>query len=287
MLTPQGIFPNQSRKLLKIYGEFTNSPFFIFIILIYTHNFVTMVTVINMAKKQVSETIKQQRKARKDFLELKKMQNGEIDAGPKPSEVAIVPKTFKEKLEHLWFYHGVTIISLLLTTVVLAVLVTQCASRRKYDLKVVIYTSNYIDVENNDYISKYLAKHIDDINGDGNADIQVLNCSYTANDKDAQYEYNMTTKIQAIIAGEADALLFITDEITHEKLTNISEEIFDSEPVKLDKEFYKNCDKATYTRLPEGLTISCRAIEGTTLEHNKNVKTFYKESRKIMDSLNK
>ena len=51
-----------------------------------------------MAKKQVSETIKQQRKARKDFLELKKMQSGEIDTGPKPSEVAIVPKTFKEKL---------------------------------------------------------------------------------------------------------------------------------------------------------------------------------------------
>ncbi len=238
-----------------------------------------------MAKKQVSETIKQQRKARNDFLELKKMQSGEVKAGPKPSEVAIVPKTFKEKLEHLWFYHGVTIISLLLTTVVLAVLVTQCASRRKYDLKVVIYTSNYIDVENNDYISKYLAKHIDDINGDGNVDIQVLNCSYTANDKNAQYEYNMTTKIQAIIAGEADALLFITDDITYDKLTNISEDIFNGEPLKLDEKFYENCDKATYTKLPEGLTISCRTIKGTTLEYDKNVETYYKESHKIIKAL--
>ena len=240
-----------------------------------------------MAKKQVSETIKQQRKARNDYLELKKMQNGEIEAGPKPSEVAIIPKTFKEKLEHLWFYHGVTIITLLISVVVLSVLVSQCASKKKCDLKVVIYTSSYVDVENNDYISEYLAKHIEDINGDGISDIQILNCSYTANDKDAQYEYNMTTKIQAIIAGEADALLFITDDVTHEKLTNISDKIFDSDPVKLNEDFYKNCDKATYTKLPENLTISCRAIEGTTLEHNKNVQTYYKESRKIIDFLNK
>lgn len=240
--------------------------------------------VINMAKKQVSETIKQQRKARNDFLELKKMQSGEVNAGPKPSEVAIVPKTFKEKLEHLWFYHGVTIITLLISAVVLAVLVAQCASKKNCDLKVVIYTSNYIDVENNDYISEYLAKHIDDINGDGTNDIQILNCSYTANGKDSQHEYTMTTKIQAIIASEANALLFITDDVTYEKLTKISNELFDGEPVKLSEDFYKNCDKATYTKLPEELTISCRAIEGTTLEHNKNIKIYYEESRKIMDS---
>ena len=240
-----------------------------------------------MAKKQVSETIKQQRKARNDFIELKKMQSGEIDKGPKPSEVAIVPKTFKEKLEHLWFYHGVTIISLLLATVVLAVLIAQCATREKYDLKLVIYTSNYIDVQNNEYISKYLSEHIDDINGDGKANIQVLNCSYTGGGKEAQYEYNMTTKIQAIIASDADALLFITDEVTHEKLAKISDKMFDGNPIALNEDFYKNCDKAAITKLPEGLTISCRAIEGTTLEHDKNVKTYYKESKKVMDFLNK
>ena len=50
-----------------------------------------------MAIKKVSETIKQQRKAQKDFLELKKMQSGEMDAGPKPSDVEIKPKTFLEK----------------------------------------------------------------------------------------------------------------------------------------------------------------------------------------------
>lgn len=240
-----------------------------------------------MAKKQVSETIKEQRKARKDFLELKKMQNGEINAGPKPSDVAIVPKTFKEKIAHFWFYHGVTFITVIITTVVLAVLITQCATRKKCDLKVVIYTSSYIDVENNEYISEYLSKYIDDINGDGTANIQILNCSYAGNGKDSQYEYNMTTKIQAIIASESDALLFITDESTRDKLSNISAELFDGEPLMLDADFYENCDKAAYTKLPDGLAISCRAIEGTTLEHNKKIESYYNESKKIINALEK
>lgn len=240
-----------------------------------------------MAKKQVSETIKQQRKARNNFLELKKMQSGEMSAGPKPSEVAIVPKTFKEKLSHLWFYHGVTIIAVLISAVVLSVMVAQCAMREKYDLKVVLYTSNYIDVENNKYIADYLSKYIDDINGDGKANIQVVNCSYAKKDENTQYEYTVSTKLQAIIAGETNALIFITDETTNEKLGNISADIFDGEPIMLDKEFYKNCDKATYTKLPEGLMASCRTIEGTTLEYDKNAKVYYEESRKIMDALNK
>ncbi len=238
-----------------------------------------------MAKKQVSETIKQQRKARKDFLELKKMQSGEIDAGPKPSEIAIVPKTFKEKLEHLWFYHGVTVISVILTAVVLAVMIAQCAMREKYDLKVVLYTSNYIDVECNQYIEDYLSQYIDDIDGDDKANIQVVNCSYAKAEQNSQYEYNVNTKLQAIIAGEANALIFITDETTNEKLRNISSDIFDGEPIMLDEKFYENCDKATYSVLPKDLMISCRTIEGTTLQYNKKAETYYEESRKIMDAL--
>ena len=43
-----------------------------------------------------NEILEEQRRAREEFLELKKMQSGEMKAPPKPSEVAIVPKTPKE-----------------------------------------------------------------------------------------------------------------------------------------------------------------------------------------------
>ena len=58
-----------------------------------------------MADNKKNDIIEEQRRARAEFLRLKKMQSGEIDAGPKPSEVAIVPKTPKEKWDNFWFQY--------------------------------------------------------------------------------------------------------------------------------------------------------------------------------------
>ena len=44
-----------------------------------------------MSEKDTNEILEEQRRARQEFSELKKMQNGEMAAPPKPSEVAIVP----------------------------------------------------------------------------------------------------------------------------------------------------------------------------------------------------
>jgi len=53
-----------------------------------------------MADKKESDTLRQRRHAQQEFLRLKKMQSGELDAGPKPSEVA-APLTFTELLRVL------------------------------------------------------------------------------------------------------------------------------------------------------------------------------------------
>ena len=52
-----------------------------------------------MADKKSNDILEEQRRAREEFLKLKKMQQGELEAGPKPSEVAVAPKTAKEKAE--------------------------------------------------------------------------------------------------------------------------------------------------------------------------------------------
>ena len=53
-------------------------------------------------KKQVNPIIAEQRRAREEFLKLKRMQSGEIPTEPKPSEIAVKPKTFTEKLKNIW-----------------------------------------------------------------------------------------------------------------------------------------------------------------------------------------
>ena len=72
-----------------------------------------------MSEKNKNETIEQQRRAREEFLKLKKIQQGELPAEPKPSDVAIVPKTREEKLSNFWFHHKWHVIALVFITVVL------------------------------------------------------------------------------------------------------------------------------------------------------------------------
>ena len=57
-----------------------------------------------MANKKESDTLRQRRFAQQEFLKLKKMQSGELDAGPKPSEVYAAPSTFSEKFKNIWIY---------------------------------------------------------------------------------------------------------------------------------------------------------------------------------------
>ena len=117
-----------------------------------------------MAEKKTNEILEEQRKARQEFLELKKMQNGELKAPPKPSEAAIVPKTPKEKWDNFWFQYKWYVVSIVATAVVLAVLITQCATRTKYDLEVVYFTyTAALDEQTNkiaDYLKKQTSKEV-------------------------------------------------------------------------------------------------------------------------------
>ena len=93
-----------------------------------------------MAEKKTNEILEEQRRARQEFLELKKMQSGEMKAPPKPSEVAIVPKTPKEKWDNFWFQYKWYVVAIVATVAVLTVLIAQCATKTKYDLQVVYFT---------------------------------------------------------------------------------------------------------------------------------------------------
>ena len=151
-----------------------------------------------MSEKETNEILEEQRRARQEFLELKKMQSGEMKAPPKPSEVAIVPKTPKEKWDNFWFQYKWYVVAITAVTVVLAVLITQCATRTKYDMEVVYFTYTAALDEQTNAVAKYIAGYAEDVNGDGEINIQVVNCSFNGKSGDTQYRYTMMTKLQAM-----------------------------------------------------------------------------------------
>lgn len=235
-----------------------------------------------------NDILDEQRRAREEFIKLKKMQSGEIEAGPKPSEIAIVPKTVEQKLSNIWFHFKWQIVGVVFFGIVMAILISQCANRPKYDMKAVIYAHNMVSNVNEEKIAEYLEYYGTDINGDGVVDIQVINCSFNKKNKNVQYETIMSQKLASIIATDGSALLFITDSEGYDYLNGISKKtsMFEGEAVALDEEFYEKTrvdNELSY--VPEGLQISCRNIDGKAIAEDKSIKVYFEESMKIIEKI--
>ncbi len=239
-----------------------------------------------MSKHLNNEVLEEQRKSREEFLKLKKMQRGEMDAGPKPSEVAIVPKTFWEKLKNIWFHDGKVIIVAIIFIVIAVFLVAQCINKPKYDIQIVYYSYTYALDENIEGMEKYFEKYAKDINGDGEINVNVINCSYTKDDTSLNIKNTYETRLQATVTAEANALLYITDAESYKHFTDIfGDKFFDGEPVSLTEKFYKSATIKDYDILPEGLTVSLRKTTDTMLEMDKNTEKYKKESSRILKEI--
>lgn len=222
-----------------------------------------------------NKIIEEQRRAREEFVKLKKLQHGEIAADTVAEE--IVPKTFKEKVQNYWYHfkwHTIAAISL---TVVIAIMVTQCATREKYDFITVLFTYTSVMDGQAQNVEEYLEQYASDIDGDGKVNVQVVNCSFNAENGSAQMARLSLTKLQSMIAAEPKAILFIFDDKGEEYLNGISESgILDAEAKPLGDDFYNACEgKEAYEKLPEGLKISYRKIGNTTMEKDKTAKAVY------------
>lgn len=240
-----------------------------------------------MAEKKTNEILEEQRRARQEFLELKKMQSGEMKAPPKPSEVAIVPKTPKEKWDNFWFQYKWYVVAIVATVAVLAVLIAQCATKTEYDLKAVYFTYTTALDAQTEGIADYLQKYAEDTNGDGEINVQVVNISFSNTTGDSQYKYTMLSKLQAMLAGDESAMLYITDSETYEYINSLTESgaLLEGAPLKFSEEFYTATESEQFGRLPEGLQISCRRISETTMQNKKQAAKAYESAKKLLEKL--
>lgn len=240
-----------------------------------------------MSDRKVSETLSQQRKARQDFLDLKKMQKGDMTPEPKPSEVAVLPKTFKEKVQNYWFHFKWHTIGIVFTLIVLIVLITQCSGRTNWDMQVIYFTyTPAIDSQTN-MIGDYLESISKDINGDGEVNISVVNCSVPDGNHNSQYNRTVLMKLQAMITAEPTAMLYITDSESVKYFENEAlSGIFDTEQIQFGEDFYEKTT-TQLGKLPDGLQIACRRISGTMLENDKTASNVHKEAINILSQLQK
>lgn len=239
-------------------------------------------------KKKVSDTLAQQRKAREDFLNLKKMQSGEMDPGPKPSEVAYVPKSFFEKISNYWFHFKWHTLGTIFAVVGLAILITQCMGRTNWDMQIVYFSYNPVIDQQTNKIAEYLESVSKDINGDGEVNIQIINCSMSMNNSNVQYNQTILSKLHAQMAVEDQTLLYITDTESIKFFDkDATRNLFYDKPVALNEEFYKGTKSDDFGSLPKGLQISWRKVSEEKLKKNETIKKVYDESVRLAKEITK
>ena len=138
-------------------------------------------------------------------------------------------------------------------------------------------------------IDDYFKEYVEDVNGDGEVNVQVINCSVSNESGDVQYRNAQLQKLQAMIASEYKAMLFITDNESIEFFSNENFKggIFEKEPLALGEDFYVKTESKDFGRLPEGLSISCRRINETTFQNNDTAIDSHKEAQRLIAQLEK
>lgn len=242
-----------------------------------------------MAKKKESDTLRQRKFAQQEFLKLKKMQSGELDAGPKPSEIYEAPKTFSEKLKNIWYHDKLAIAIIGVIIALIAFLCVQCATKTEYDISVVVFTHRITGDVNCEKMGEYLKPYCKDINNDGEININVYNCTIEESQGNTDHSFTTRYNLNTVIFDDANALLFITDDSSYKDLVGITKDypFLEGEPIKFQDDFYDFCKEAdNLFTTPEGLQISCRTIDKSAIiADDENIDLYYEQAQSILKGL--
>lgn len=236
-----------------------------------------------MAKKK-NGILEEQRRAREEFLKLKKMQWGEVVEEKKSY---YKPQTMAQKADNFWYHNKWIVLGFAAVIIVLAVMITQCVNKKEYDLQIVYFSYTATLDTQTDKMADYFSEYVTDINGDGSADVQVINCSLDQATNERSYRDSILQKVQANVIGNNKALLFITDakSIKYFDLIESKVPLFDGEPYALSQDFYDKVKVEDLPKLPDGLQISIRNVTGTMLELESETEEYLKESKKLLENV--
>lgn len=235
-------------------------------------------------EKKKSETLKQREEAQRELIRLKKMQSGELEVDKKEESKDF--ETFSDKLGNLLYYHKYKLVAAVVAIVAVIYFIYSAATAVHYDAKAVVFCFEYFSEENRQRVADYLEEYYDDINGNGKTELAIVDCSFVSGMDTAQYANTMMTKIQSVLVGEKDAMLFLLDENSLKHLNSISEniELFTEDGVvELSDQFYNALGDETKTAENGKRYLCLRSIDGTTLEGESEDN--YKAAKKALEKI--
>ncbi len=234
-----------------------------------------------------SETLRQRKKAQQDLLELKKIQQGEVDASSlRDDEKKIVPTTFDEKCENFFFYHKYKLIAIAAALIVLSIIITSMITTPNYDTTLTIYCHEFIDDRETSSAGEWLKVYFEDANNNGSLDILATDCSISPDTDLAETVRQRQLKIQSLLTDN-EAMLFILDDDSLAYLNSIASSftLFEEDNiVTLGDDFYKELRDGRKSLLPEKKHYLClRSVDGSSIE--KKAQEQYAAAKRALEKI--
>ena len=163
-----------------------------------------------MSSKDTNKALAEQRRRQQELIELKRLQQegGSIQTEA-PAEVI---ETTTDKIKNFWFYYKWYIFAFVVIFAALIFLVKQCTDVVENDYVVILNSTEYVSdiqiAEIEDKIKKYAV----DVNGDGEVNLFVMNCSRSDSaGADPSFNNAQATKFQTQLL-DGKARIFIMNE---------------------------------------------------------------------------
>lgn len=197
-------------------------------------------------------------------------------------ENKVRPKIFFEWCENFWYHYKYHTIVAIITVAALTVMIAQCASKTDYDYSIVIATDSVeLAPAQLDALNKELSTYCKDLNGDGEVNLSIIDCSF--NSKTSSYQVVMAKKqkLQSVLMNEQETMLIISDKSCYEWINKLNKKGF-MEDLNLSDEdgrYFKidntspiiNAKNNCHSSLtwPEDLRISRRRLKDTLFENKE------------------
>lgn len=222
-----------------------------------------------MDSNKKSETLSQRQKAQKDIIELSLMKEGKMETGPKPSEIEKSPQTIKEKCENFFYHHKLKVIIAAVVILALCIGIYSSITRTRYDAKIALFCYDGTIGLYSAAMEEYLVNFYSDKNNDGEVKIAVVNCSYDKENMRTNDGVTAMGRLQSVLAGEEDTLLYIVSKETIDYLNGISKNLpfFTEENIhKLSDDFINSVQPEGFEKLKGEYYIALRTIQGSAIQ---------------------
>lgn len=194
---------------------------------------------------------------------------------------------FREKVQNFFSYYKYRVLAAVLAVIAVCVTVRSCASRKDYDLCVVVNFGRKLETEVSENISAELQKICPDFNGDGKISVKVSDCSYSRDDYKLSGDYSTFTAVEskfyASFGSEENMIFLLSEDVLNDISSKVQykEGVVDGDKIPLAGTSLEKAVCGNSGTTLDDCFLFCRTLTGSVSE-KKNAKSYHSNAEKFV-----